>query len=77
MTKDVTRLFTQFQPKKYALNIIVDPDSMTFSGTVAMDGYRSGRRSKRLTFHQNGLTITGARVTKHDKSGDAAVIIDR
>lgn len=71
------RLFAQFQPKKYVLDIDVDRDAMTFRGTVIINGQRVGRPSQRLTFHQNGLKITACHVTKHDKKGDHEVEIDR
>ncbi len=77
MSKDVKRLFTQFQPKKYLLDITVDPENMTFYGTVIINGLSSGRPSQRLTFHQNGLTIKSAHITKHDKKGDVSVVPDR
>lgn len=77
MSKDVKRLFAQFQPKKYILDIDVDRDNMTFRGSVIINGERKGRPAERLTFHQNGLKITAAHVTKHDKKGDHEVVIDR
>ena len=77
MSKDVTRLYNQFQPKKYLLDLIIDPDAMTFTGTVIINGQRAGRPSQRLTFHQHGLTITTAHITKHDKKGDQVVVVDR
>lgn len=77
MAKDVKRLFTQFQPKKYVLDVDVDREAMTFRGTVIINGQRVGRPSQRLTFHQNGLKIISCHVTKHDKKGDHEVEIDR
>lgn len=77
MSKDVKRLFTEFQPKHYLLEIDVDSDAMTFSGTVIVNGKKSGRPSQRLTFHQQDLTITKAHLTKHGKTGDQDVTVDR
>ncbi len=77
MSKNVKRLFKQFQPNKYLLDIVVDKDKMTFSGTAIIAGARTGRPSNRLTFHQNGLKITSAHVTKHDKQGDHEIKIGR
>ncbi len=77
MTKEVKRLYKNFRPHKYVLDIIVDKDSMKFSGTVIIVGNNTGRPSCRLTFHQNGIKITKAHVTKHDKLGDHEIIIDR
>ena len=42
---------------------------MSFSGTVAIAGKKTGRPSKRITLHQKDLTITHATVTHKDKSG--------
>jgi puromycin-sensitive aminopeptidase len=77
MSKDVTRLFEQFQPEKYQLELHPNPETMQFSGTVTIDGKKVGRPSKRLTFHQNGLKIHSASITKHDKKGDLEVTITR
>lgn len=77
MTRNVKRLFAQFQPKKYVLGIDVDRENMTFNGMVIISGQRIGRPSQRLTFHQNGLKVTACHVTYHDKKGDHEVEIDR
>lgn len=76
-SRDVKRLFAQFQPKKYILDIVVDRENMTFGGHVIISGRRAGRPSQRLTFHQNGLKITAAHVIFHDKKGDHEIAIDR
>ena len=70
MTKAVTRLFEQFQPENYNLSLQPDRDAMTFRGQVSVTGKKTGRPSERLTFHQKGLKITAASITKHDKKGD-------
>lgn len=77
MTKSVTRLFEQFQPEHYALALIPNPETMRFTGTVTIKGKKTGRPSQRLTFHQKGLTVTSARVTKHDKKGEQNIAISR
>jgi aminopeptidase N len=77
MGKDVKRLFAQFQPKHYKLNMVPDRESGTFTGTVIIVGQKVGRPSQRLIFHQNGLKITEAHVTKHDKRGDEVMSVDR
>lgn len=68
MTKSVKRLYDQFVPENYKLAITPDAKSMKFSGTVTITGKKTGRPSQRLTFHQNGLKIHSATVTKHDKN---------
>lgn len=77
MSKSVKRLFEQFKPKHYLIDIKVDTDKNTFSGAVIINGQKSGRPSQRLTLHQNGLKVTGAHLTKHDKKGDSNITIDR
>ncbi len=66
----VRRLFDQFQPSNYKLEITTDPDKLTFEGSVTIIGKKIGRPSQRLTFHQHNLKITDAEVTRHDKKGD-------
>ncbi len=70
MSKSVKRLFEQFQPSQYGLAFTIDPEALTFSGTVMIRGKKVGRPSERLTFHQKELKITAASITKHDKKGD-------
>ncbi|HSX06912.1 MAG TPA: M1 family metallopeptidase [Candidatus Saccharimonadia bacterium] len=65
--KSVARLYTQFQPQSYDIVFRLDEDAMRFSGTVAIRGKKTGRPAQRITFHQNGLTITHASITKYDK----------
>lgn len=77
MTKSVTRLYEQFQPTKYGLAINIDRQAMTFNGTVVIRGKKVGRPTGRLTFHQKGLKITSATVTRHDKKGDQSYEIGR
>jgi aminopeptidase N len=77
MSKKVTRLYDQFQPEHYDLALDLRRDTMRFSGTVIIRGKKVGRPSQRLTFHQKGLKITKATITKHDKKGDKALEVTR
>ncbi len=77
MSKKVRRLFTSFQPQNYQLTIDPDRESMTLTGTVTITGKRIGAPSQRFTFHQNGLTITEATVTKHDKKATHHIEVTR
>ena len=78
MSKDVRRLFGQFQPEHYTLHITPDGEAMTFSGSVTIKGQKIGRPSQRLTFHQDALKITKATVTRHDKkTGKQVMAVDR
>ncbi len=78
MGKKVTRLYEQFQPENYELSLHPDRGAMTFSGTVTVRGKKIGRPAQRLTFHQKGLSITSAKIVKHDKKkGDISVKVAR
>lgn len=77
MSKDVKRLYGQFKPEKYKLDINVDRDNMSFKGSVSVAGQRIGKPSQRLTFHQSGLTIMSAEIVKHGKQGDESFSVDR
>ncbi len=77
MGKKVTRLFSQFQPEKYALTLHPDRDKLTFTGSVVIEGKKVGRPSKRLTLHQKDLVITKAEIIKHQRSGDSEISISR
>ena len=77
MGKKVTRLFEQFQPENYQLSLEADPGKMAFGGTVTIRGKKTGRPSERITFHQKGLKVISATVTKHDKKGDQTLEVTR
>lgn len=77
MTKSVTRLYPSFHPKNYQLHIIPDKDQMTFTGSVVITGNKLHRPNQRLTFHQSGLKITDAHITRHDKKGNEEFTVDR
>ena len=77
MGKKVRRLYRQFQPSHYQLNLRLDPDGMKFSGSVTIEGKKVDRPSERLTFHQNGLKITSAEIVHHDKRGDKTIAVKR
>ena len=77
MSKNVTRLFRQFEPENYDLNINPDIKTMTFTGRVIIAGKKTGRPSQRLTLHQKDLKITSAKITRHDRKGDQPVSVDR
>ena len=77
MIKKVNRLYDSFKPQNYKLNIKLDPSNNVFSGTVIITGKKSGRPSKRLTFHQKDLHIIATKVTKHEKKEDIDIQIDR
>lgn len=77
MGKTVTRLYTGFQPEHYNLALDVDREKLLFKGVVMIQGRKVGRPAKRLTFHQKGLKVTKATVTKHGKKGDEIIAVAR
>ncbi len=77
MSTKVKRLFAQFQPDNYQLDLSIDPETMTFSGTVIITGKKVGRPSQRLTFHQKALSITSAQLKRNDKNGTNVVPLTR
>ncbi len=46
-------------------------------GEVQITGKKIGRPAKRLTFHQKGLRVTGASLTKINKKNSLAIEIKR
>lgn len=77
MPKKVARLFNQFAPENYQIEINIDPEKMLFDGKVTVKGTRTSRPSKRLTFHQKDLKITSASVVRHAKTGDQVIDLTR
>jgi len=74
---EVVRLYQNFQPTHYELELTVDPDKHKFSGTVIVTGRKVGPPSQRLTFHQKGLKITESQIKKHSKKEDENFTVDR
>jgi aminopeptidase N len=77
MGKDVKRLFAEFVPEHYGLEIKPDREAEMFTGTVTITGKKVYRPNQRLTFHQKELKITKAEIIKHDKKGDEVIPVDR
>jgi aminopeptidase N len=76
--KSVKRLYQEFQPERYEINLDLDRESMSFTGGVKIAGRKTGRPSRRLTLHQSGLKITSAKLVKIDKkSGEQPMDITR
>jgi aminopeptidase N len=77
MSTKVRRLFEQFQPEHYNLQLDIDPDKMTFTGTVIIEGKKTGRPSERITLHQKGLKIEDAYIRRTDKKGEKTYEVTR
>jgi puromycin-sensitive aminopeptidase len=75
--KKVKRLYDQFKPQHYVLEIQPDKEKMVFSGNVIISGQKTDRPSRRLTFHQKGLKVTKTHVVYHSKKGDETIEVDR
>lgn len=73
MTKRVKSLYSTFRPEKYMLYLKPDQKLMK----VTITGQKVGRPSKRVTFHQKGLKIKGAKVIFHSKKGNLANKVTR
>ncbi len=70
MAKIVKRLYTSFKPSHYDITMNIHDDKRHFSGGVVVSGQKTGRPSKRLTFHQKGLKIQHAEITCTSKKGE-------
>ncbi len=77
MSKEVRRLYAQFQPENYKLWLDPNRKTRKITGHVTITGRKVGRPSQRLTFHQHGLTVTKATITFHDKKGDRTLEVER
>ncbi len=67
MAKQVKRLFEQFAPENYKLELFPDRSTMLFKGNVTITGKKTGRPSNRLTFHQKDLTIIDVTIQQAGK----------
>ena len=77
MSRIARRWYKELKPSHYALTLTPDAKSLTFTGTVTVRLKKTGRPSQRLTFHQRGLTVERAVITKHDKKGPRELPIKR
>lgn len=77
MGKDVKRLFNEFQPDNYKLELTPSREAKTFTGTVTITGKKVGRPSMRITLHQKDLKIKSARIIRHDSKGDQEAVVSR
>jgi aminopeptidase N len=75
--KRVKRLYTDFKPKHYELYLDPDRENAVFGGKVVITGRKTGRPSRRLTFHQKGLKIISAGIIKHNKQGSLPIPVER
>jgi len=69
MGKKVTRLYEQFAPEHYTINVSISEDKLNFTGSVSIKGRKTGRPSERITLHAKDLKIDNAKITHIDKKG--------
>ena len=81
MKQTVTRLYENFKPEHYDLELKLNPEDKKFTGWVSIRGKKTGRPSKRLTFHQKDLNITKAVLHRINKKGSntngTEIVVDR
>jgi aminopeptidase N len=77
MSKKVKRLFEGFQPASYRIELNPDPETMRLEGTVIVTGQKIGRPSQRITFHQHGLKVVEATISKQDKKETYDIPVSR
>src|SRR5258708_2856613 len=73
----VKRLYKELKPNHYELDVTPDATNMIFSGSVRVALKKTGRTRQRITFHQHGLKITSATITRRDKKGDRELLVTR
>ena len=77
MSKTVRRFYAELKPEHYDIQLQPNISTNTFSGNVTIKLKKTGRPSQRLTFHQSGLKITGAKIIKLDKPGPRELTVLR
>ncbi|MBI5357680.1 hypothetical protein HZB74_02425 [Candidatus Saccharibacteria bacterium] len=77
MSKKVKRLYEGFKPENYDLEINLDKKNKSFTGKVKISGQKTGRPSKRITFHQKDLKFTNAKIIRHDKTDEQEIKVSR
>lgn len=77
MTKKVSRLYEQFRPISYKLEIEIDREARRFAGKVLIRGRKVGPPSSRITLHQKGLKIEKTKLIKKETSGEQELVIQR
>jgi aminopeptidase N len=73
----VKRLYTQFRPKNYKIEVKPNIETKTFTGKVIITGLKVGPTSSRITLHQINLRILKAKVNHQSKTGNSELKIAR
>jgi aminopeptidase N len=69
MSKKVSRLFKQFAPQNYKININIAEDKRSFTGKIEIIGKKTGRPNQRITLHQKDLKISNVKIVSRNKNG--------
>jgi aminopeptidase N len=77
MGKNVKRLYREIQPSRYDLSLSLDAEKSSFSGRVKIKFQKTGRPSKRVTFHQKDLKVTSAKLKHFAKEKDKNIKLSR
>lgn len=77
MSKQAARLYKQYQPGSYKLDLSINKDKLSFEGSVIISGKKVGRPSQRITFHQKGLKVSSASIIRHQNTGEQEILVDR
>ena len=75
MPKKIKKLIESFKPISYEVSLTLNNQNL--AGTALIKGQKTGRPSKRITFHQNGLKINNCRLIRSDKKGEVEFEVDR
>lgn len=73
----VKRLYEQFHPENYELEINPDKQKMFFSGKLKLSGKKVGRPSQRITLHCKQLKINTVKLWKADKDNLEPIEVSR
>ena len=77
MSRNVRRLFEQFEPEIYKLYLHPDKTTMHFQGSLLLKGVKKGRPSKRIVLHAKKLKITSAQITHLSRHGKSDIVVSR
>ncbi len=70
MSNKVKRLYKDFKPNDYKLDISISEDKKNFQGKVTVTGQKTSRPSKKITLHQKCLKIIHVTLSHTDKKGN-------
>jgi aminopeptidase N len=73
----VKRLYRQFHPVSYKIEINPNLKTETFTGKIIISGIKIGPSSSRITLHQLGLKITSSKIIFHSRVEDQILDIKR